>query len=67
MDGTDTVYKVYTEYDDGYVSSKEFSSVTDAKSYFGNVDERDILFSTLTECKDGETVEIARKDGKKRK
>jgi len=63
----DAQYKVFTVYDDGYESTKEFNSLSEAKSYFGNVDERDIRCSTLSECKEGESVEIARKEGKQRK
>jgi len=64
---TDVTYKVFTVYDDGFESMKEFSSLGDAKSYFGNVDERDIQYSILNECGDGDPTEIARKEGKKRK
>jgi len=64
---TDVTYKIFTVYDDGFESTKEFTSISDAKSYFGNVDERDIQSSVLTECKDEESVEIARKEGKQRK
>ena len=64
---SDMPYKVITEYDDGFESTKEFSSLAEAKSYFGNVDERDIRCSVLCGYKDGESEEIARKEGKQRK
>lgn len=57
-------YKVETKYDDGYESVKEFESLSEAKAYFQNVDERDIEFSSVTD-ENGEIV--AKKEGKKRK
>ncbi|MDR0309267.1 MAG: hypothetical protein LBH88_00710 [Candidatus Methanoplasma sp.] len=57
-------YKVETKYDDGYESIKEFDSLSDAKSYFQNIDERDIELSTLTD-ENGEIV--AKKEARKRK
>jgi hypothetical protein len=57
-------YIVETKYDDGYESKKEFDSLSDAKSYFQNIDERDIEFSSITD-ENGEVV--AKKEGKKRK
>jgi hypothetical protein len=62
-----SVYKVITEYDDGYESIKEFDDLAKAKSYFGNVDERDIKQSILCDVSGEEPVEIARKEGKSRK
>lgn len=64
---SDAPYKVITEYDDGYESIKEFKTLGEAKSFFQNVDERDIKSSVLSECKDGTQEEIARKEGKQRK
>ncbi|MCL2148296.1 MAG: hypothetical protein FWH47_03045 [Methanomassiliicoccaceae archaeon] len=58
------MYKVETKYDDGYESAKDFDDLQDAKSYFQNIDEREIESSTLS-GEDGEV--IARKEGRKRK
>jgi hypothetical protein len=60
-------YRVTTEYDDGYKGVKEFDDIEKAKSYFGNVDERDIKQSILCDVSGEEPVEIARKEGKSRK
>jgi hypothetical protein len=57
-------YKVETKYDDGYESNKEFESLSEAKAYFQNVDERDIEVSTLSD-ENGEMIQ--KKEGKKRK
>jgi len=64
---SDAPFKVITEYDDGFESIKEFKSKDEAKSFFQNVDERDIRFSAVFEYKDGTQEEIARKEGKQRK
>jgi len=57
-------YKVETKYDDGYESIKEFDDIAEAKSYFQNIDERDIEYSNLL-GEDG--VTIAKKEARKRK
>ena len=64
---SDTKYRITTVYDDGFESIKEFDSLEEAKSYFINIDERDILHSALCKCEDDSTEEIARKEGKQRK
>ncbi|MCL1811806.1 MAG: hypothetical protein FWG41_06315 [Methanomassiliicoccaceae archaeon] len=64
---TDIKYKITTVYDDGYESVKEFDSLEEAKSYFINIDERDILHSALCQYGEDSSEEIARKEGKKRK
>ena len=58
------VYKVETKYDDGYESVREFENLSEAKSYFQNIDERDIEYSNLSN-ENGEI--IAKKEAKKRK
>jgi len=57
-------YTVETKYDDGYESKKVFESLSEAKSYFQNVDERDIEYSTVTD-ENGEV--IAKKEKRQRK
>jgi len=57
-------YKVEIKYDDGFESVKEFNNLSEAKSYFQNVDERDIEFSNLSD-ENGEIIQ--KKEGKKRK
>ncbi|MDR0508745.1 MAG: hypothetical protein LBG63_02835 [Candidatus Methanoplasma sp.] len=63
----DAKYRITTEYDDGFESVKEFDSLEDAKSYFNNIDERDIRSSVICRCGDDSSEEIARKEGKQRK
>lgn len=65
-------YKVFIEYNDGFKPKpKEFDSIKDAKSYFSNIDERDINTAYLIEYPTGyngaTSEEIARKEGKARK
>jgi hypothetical protein len=57
-------YKVETKYDDGFENIKEFDSFQEAKTYFQNIDERDIERSSLSD-ENGEIV--ASKEGRKRK
>jgi len=65
-------YIVYTKYDDGYEFSKEFDVLTEAKSYFHNVDVQDIEVCTLREKlaapdeNGNEFAEIARKEPRKK-
>ena len=68
-------YEVRTVYDDGYKSEKRFESLSEAKSYFFNINAQDIEVSLLGEykaVKNEETEdtiewsEIARKEGKKK-
>jgi len=64
-------YKVITEWNDGQESVREFGVEGEAKSYFANIDERDITCAYLIEYPTGyngtESTEIARKEGKVRK
>ena len=64
---TEIKYKITTIYDDGFESVKEFDSLEDAKSYFINIDERDILHSVLCRYEEDSSEEVARKEGKQRK
>ena len=65
-------YVVYTKYDDGYEFSKEFDILTEAKSYFHNVDVQDIEICTLRERLDAPDengngfAEVARKEPRKK-
>jgi len=65
-------YVIYIKYDDGFEFSKEFDNITEAKSYFHNIDVQDIEISTLRERLDApdengnEFAEIARKEPRKK-
>ena len=68
-------YEVRTVYDDGFKSEKRFENLSEAKSYFFNINAQDIESSVLGEyktVKNEETgdavewIEIARKEGKKK-
>jgi hypothetical protein len=66
-------YTVYIKYDDGFEFSKEFDVLSEAKSYFHNVDVQDIEICTLKDAspvtdENGNVItEIARKEAKKKK
>ncbi|MCL2786143.1 MAG: hypothetical protein FWD81_02845 [Methanomassiliicoccaceae archaeon] len=61
------MYEVYTKYDDGFESRKSYENITEAKSYFHNVDVRDIEICTLCEIgNEGESTEVARKEPRKK-
>lgn len=61
------MYEVYTKYDDGFESRRNFENIGEAKSYFHNVDVQDIEICTLCETlADGSMQEIARKEAKKK-
>jgi hypothetical protein len=65
-------YIVYTKSDDGFEISKEFDILTEAKSYFHNVDVQDIEICTLKErlaepdADGNEFAEVARKAPRKK-
>ena len=62
-----TLYEIHTIYDDGFEIRKNFENLTEAKSYFHNVDVGDIEICTLCEINsEGEAVEIARKEARKK-
>ncbi|MCL2032626.1 MAG: hypothetical protein FWG96_05105 [Methanomassiliicoccaceae archaeon] len=58
------IYSVETKYDDGFESVKEFDDLQKAKSYFQNIDDKEIELSSLKN-ENGEV--IAQKEGRKRK
>ena len=61
------MYEIHTIYDDGFEIRKNFENLTEAKSYFHNVDVGDIEICTLCEIvNEGEAVEIARKEPRKK-
>ena len=61
------IYRVRTEYDDGYVSEREFNEKADAVVYFSNIDTTEINESVLSSVTDEETVVIDTKKTTKRK
>jgi len=61
------MYEVYIKYDDGFEFKKDFENLSEAKSYFHNVDVGDIEICTLCETNADEKTEIARKEAKKKK
>jgi len=58
-------YNVYTKYDDGFISEKDFEDLKEAKNYFHNVDVNEIVLCSL--CEETEVrTQLMHKEGRKK-